>query len=128
MYVDLDSLELHIGMEQAFGLPTPSQRRWPEVFGFYHFENKTRYWEYHPERDCWRVLSYSKTADCARSQPAHSTSCGELQSLCLLPPPELPRSSDTPVPTQPFVYAGWLFAWVFVPPLQKWHLAKVSRI
>ena len=59
MQVAIESVGIHAHLEETFGLPTPTQNKMDELFGYYHTtyddEEGPRFWLYSPMRKLWRV-------------------------------------------------------------------------
>jgi hypothetical protein len=135
MQVDLDSVELHIEMLEAFGLPTPADPQMKEAFGWYHCgtgeDEGPKYWFFDPSTTAWSVnkggsrltpFPYSAWCDADRIE------AGEKQSqLSMMAPPQKPADVSVPAQSSPFLYEGWLFAWFFFPELKRWELAPLER-
>ena len=120
-------------MVEDFGLPTPSQCYFDEVFGWYHVPNETRYWTFSPRKRQWDVKVEETRATKLITAPASWTAKDrsdvwrKLKDLSFLTPPSLPRNPAKKVSKKPFVYDGWFFAWTFIPELRRWELAPLDK-
>lgn len=133
MNVELASADLHAGMVEAFGLPTPTEDAFEELVGAYHFEDRPTYWFFKPHTETWRVAAYN-----GHRNPAHFSTTGwsnedrtgattAMRDLAFLPAPDLPSNTSKIAHTDPFVFRGWIFAWRFTPEVRAWTLTPLTR-
>lgn len=124
---------LHQEMMEDFGLPTPSQSYFEEVFGCYHVLDETRYWTFDPINRLWDVKVEENRPAKLIAAPASWTAKDRkdvwkrLRDLSYFAPPSLPRDPTRKMTGKPFVYDGWLFAWTFLPELRRWELAPLDK-
>jgi hypothetical protein len=133
MNVELASADLHLRLEEAFGLPTPSDSKYEEIVGAYHLEDGAKYWMFNSGSATWRVVGEDgswhrhKLVATDWSENEKTEVAKIMNDLCFMAPPQAPSSPLTSARSAPFAYRGWLFAWFFFPELRRWELAPLER-
>lgn len=132
MYVTTSSAALHLEMEEAFGLPTPTNPEVVEVFGFYHVGNGPRFWKFDPQKQLWDVISErtlgSTVAPCANwDEDERDEIARVLAGLDMMGTPPFPEEMERKIWEPPFIHESCIFAWVFLPELKRWSLAPLGK-
>lgn len=136
MFVNINAVSRHVEMEEAFGLPKTSNRSYEEIFGCYHVLGETCYWSYRPAEKAWDVKVSDDNNEPNRDvRVPHSPLWSEterlelqdkLRALAYLPQPKLPKKSKWKS-RPPFIFEGWLFAWIFDVKRDRWQISPIGR-
>ena len=137
MFVNVNAAARHVEMVEAFGLPENLQRYYPEVFGAYHVNDDTCYWEFSPITNVWdvKVCGNYDLRDCEQTVEKCSFWTEEerldieekLRSLAFLPRPSTPKNPGNWRSRPQFVYEGWVFSWKFNQRESRWQLEPMGR-
>jgi hypothetical protein len=136
MHIDSKSAGLHAHLEEAFGLPTPTDSQRIEVFGLYHTtygnHEGPRFWCFDPLTRTWSVKAEETRDDWAPSlhglKPDEQRDLSRsFRDLSLMERPPLPRDLTMRLNGEPFIFSGYIFAWYFVPELGRWELVPVGK-
>lgn len=136
MRIELKSAGLHAHLEEAFGLPTPTDDRMVEIFGLYHTtynDNEgPKFWCFDPLTQTWDVNEDDRRPRpeglLDGLNPEDERDLSEtLSHLDMMERPPLPRDLTARTESDAFIYSGWIFAWYFFPELRRWELAPVKK-
>lgn len=132
MYVELASVSLHAQLVEHFGLPEPTSSEMKELFGYYHFDNDTRYMSYDPRNQTWSVKSPNPSRsmrsdydDVPRNKRAEFKECCHL--LAMFSPQCKPADPSVATRGESFIHSSWIFAWFWFPELKRWELACLGN-
>ena len=125
-------LPTHQEMVDAFDLPTLTQDRHLEMFGGYHYDDVTCYWEHNPRTRQWRVIGSASWRQVQLCDPRwdeqdRMVAAKLMADLDFMDPPVMPAETDVAARSEEFVFEGWRFAHYYFPELGTVRISVCGR-